>query len=94
MIIRAVKGGQLIIISVQGKDANKEISSSEFKSLKVGVSKRVPGEPETGDGRSRGPGGDEPLVGGGFHPVPLREITHGKPFGLHSGEDFQYPSTS
>ncbi|KAF8422533.1 hypothetical protein EV426DRAFT_643363 [Tirmania nivea] len=80
--------------SLGGKEANKEIPSSEFTSLRVGVSRRVPEEPVPGDGRSRGPGGDEPLVGGGFRTLPLRGITQGKPFGLHSGEDFEYPSTS
>lgn len=80
--------------SLGDKDANMEVPSDKFTSLRVGVSRRVPDEPAPGDGRSRGPGGDEPLVGGGFSSVPLRGITNGKPFGLHSGEDFKYPLTS
>jgi len=88
-------GGQLMIY-VQDKNTNEEISSDKFTSLRVGVSRRVPDEPAPGDGRPRRPGGDEPLdlIGGPFRTEPLREITDGKPFGLHSGEDFKYPSTS
>ena len=95
-MIKALKSSQLMVVYVQDKDANTEITSDKFTSLKVGVSRRVPEEPAPGDGQSRGPGEDEPLdlISGPFRAEPLRGITHGKPFGLHSGEDFKYPLTS
>jgi len=70
--------------------SGKEISSEEFKSLQVGVSRRDPEGPPPGDG-SRAPG---PPSGGSFRSTPLRGITDGKPFGLKRGEDFKYLSTS
>ncbi|RPB25948.1 Di-copper centre-containing protein [Terfezia boudieri ATCC MYA-4762] len=74
-----------------GDKANQEISSDEFTSLQVGVSRRVPEErrPIVGP-----PGGPPDLIGVPFRNEPLRRITDGKPFGLHLGEDFKYSSTS
>ncbi|KAF8440568.1 hypothetical protein BGX38DRAFT_1261652 [Terfezia claveryi] len=63
--------------SLGGKNANEEISSDKFKSLQVGVSRRVPEDPAN-------------LIGGPFRTEPLRRITEGKPFGLHLDEDFKY----
>lgn len=67
----------------------RKLSSEEFKSLQIGVSRRDPEEPSPGDG-SRAPR----LPGGSFRSTPLRGITDGKPFGLKPGEDFKYLSTS
>ncbi|KAF8440565.1 hypothetical protein BGX38DRAFT_1144521 [Terfezia claveryi] len=67
--------------SLGGENADEEISSDKFKSLQVGVSRRVPEDPAH-------------LIGGPFRTVPLRRITEGKPFGLPLGKDFQYLSTS
>jgi len=73
--------------------SGKELSSEEFKSLQVGVSRRDPKGPSSGDG-SRGPGSPEPPASGSFRSTPLRGITDGKPFGLKRGEDFKYLPTS
>ncbi|KAF8453105.1 hypothetical protein BGX38DRAFT_1329258 [Terfezia claveryi] len=70
---------------------NEEISSDKFTSLQVGVSRRVPEEPAPGDGRPRRPVN---LIGRPFRTEPLRGISDGKPFGLHSDEGFNYFSPS
>jgi len=73
--------------------SGKEISSEEFKSLQVGVSRRDLEGPSPGDG-SRAPGLGEPPASDSFRTTPLRGITDGKPFGLKRGEDFKYLLTS
>jgi tyrosinase len=60
-------------------EEGREIPESEFKSLRIVVSKRADA---AGDG-SRGGFVDSP-------PVPLKGITDGKPFGLRKGEEFKF----
>ncbi|KAF8440567.1 hypothetical protein BGX38DRAFT_1261651 [Terfezia claveryi] len=76
--------------SFGGKNADEEISSDKFTSLQVGVSRRVPAPRK---GQQFVPARLD-LIGGPFRTELLRGITQGKPFGLHSDENFKYLSTS